>query len=94
MPRRLRIAVLLVALAAMLGIATVSASPLHNHLTGSAAGCDICFSAHLPAVETPAVHVLHDPQTAEPLIFTSAVVVYQALDGESSSSRGPPAFLA
>ncbi len=91
-PRALRIAILVVAIAAMLGVVTASASPLHSHLKSSAAGCDICFTAHMSAVETPAAHVMHGPEVQGLITFLPTLSGYQPYDSESSSSRGPPSL--
>jgi hypothetical protein len=94
MPRALRIAVLLVAIAAMLGVVTASASPAHSHLNGSAAGCDICYTAHMSAVETPAVLLFHGPEIQGLIVFLPLLSGYQPYDSELSSSRGPPSLIA
>ena len=93
MPRAPRIAVLLVALAAMLGVVTASASPAHAHLKAPDAGCDICITAHFSAVETPYVLVFHGPEIQGLITFLPLLSGYQPYDSESSSSRGPPAFV-
>lgn len=93
MPRGLRIAVLLVALAAMLGVVTASASPAHAHLKTPDAGCDICITAHFSAVKTPAALIIQGPEIQGLVSFLPLLSGYQPFDSESSSSRGPPVLV-
>jgi hypothetical protein len=90
MPRTLRTFVLLVAFVAMLGVATVSASPAHFHADSSANGCNICFAAHTVAFETPSIQAILCPEPggrAAPLV---PVPAYHACAAQVSFSRGPP----
>ena len=93
MPRALRIAILVVALAAMLGVVTASAAPAHAHLKTPDAGCDICFTAHLTAVDTPCGYVFLAPQIEGVITVLPMLSGYQPCDSESSSSRGPPVLV-
>lgn len=88
--RLFRTIVLMLGLVAMLGIATISASPAHSHLTSSADKCDICFTAHFSAVETPIIAPFHAPDVEEHAALVLAVSAYQALAAAPSFSRGPP----
>jgi hypothetical protein len=94
MPRPLRIAVLVMALVAMLGIVTASASPAHAHLKTPDAGCDICITAHFSAMETPAALIVHSPDIQGHITFLALLSGYQPCDSESTSSRGPPALVS
>ncbi len=94
MIRAVKAFVLLVALAAMLGVATVSASPAHWQEDSAAPGrCELCITAaHLAAYETPPVLLLPAPEisgrSAQPLVF----FCYLPVSLDCFCSRGPPAL--
>jgi hypothetical protein len=92
MPRTVRIIILAVALVAALGLATVSSSPAHVHTKASPAGCDICFVAHAPAVETPALHLVHAPEIAGRAAPYLLFFEYEPESTRTLGSRGPPSF--
>jgi hypothetical protein len=81
------------AITAMLGVATASASPAHAHLKTPDAGCDICFTAHITAVDTPCAYEFLAPQVGGVLPILPVQSGYQPCESESSCSRGPPSFL-
>jgi hypothetical protein len=93
MPVALRAAILIVAIAAMLGIAMASGSAAHFH-TGSAGGqCDVCMTAHVVSVEARAVfHLFGSVEVHERLTPGSAISGYHLLLAHSSFSRGPPSL--
>lgn len=94
-PRVLRIAILILAIAAMSGVAAAAASPAHIHATSPAGGCDICFTAHI--VKYQATFVIEVPAAPEAVrqAFASGVAIagYQLFSNDTSSTRGPPAAL-
>lgn len=91
LPAWLRILVMVVAIAAVLGVATGSASPAHFHLKAPAGGCDICFAAHVAAFEAKSLAVsLQAPHVVERITTCSAISGYQLYLSKSSLTRGPP----
>jgi hypothetical protein len=90
MPRRFRIFVLIWAFAAMLGLSTASASPAHLHADSASNGCNICFTAHTVAFETPAVLPVYCPEIRELATLLPPVSSYRACAARTSFSRGPP----
>jgi hypothetical protein len=94
MPRALRITVLLVALAAMLGVCAVSETPTHFHAGRPAGGCDICFTAHVAinAQSTPLLAITA-PGIASGISFAPEHSAYQARYAVATSSRGPPSSI-
>jgi hypothetical protein len=93
MPRALRIAVLLLAIVATLGVSMAAESPAHFHLKQPANGCDLCFTAHLTARPAGSVvHVLPAPQTQSHFVSGAVALGYQSLQSKSSLTRGPPSL--
>jgi hypothetical protein len=90
MPRSFRTFVLLMAFVAMLGVATVSASPAHFHADSSANGCNICFAAHTVAFETPSIQAVFCPEIGDKAALPMPVSGYHARAAQVSFSRGPP----
>jgi hypothetical protein len=89
--RTFRFVILLVALAAMLGVVTASSSPAHFHAKPPANGCDICFTAHVASVEAKVVAAtVHAPHVHGFIVLRTAISHYRLLRGESSLTRGPP----
>ena len=94
MTRAVKAFVLLVALAAMLCVSTVSASPAHWHEDAAAPGrCELCITAaHVVAYETPSVQPLPAPEVSGrftlPLVFWG----YDPVSIDCFCSRGPPAL--
>ncbi|GEM_PF-5230536 len=93
MPRVLRIAAVLLALIALLGVASAAASPAHIHLTTPDAGCDICLTAHMAAADTPCTLVFLAPEVRGVLTVLPVLSGYQAHSSESTYSRGPPSLV-
>ena len=93
LPAWLRIVVMVVAIAAIVGVATGSASPAHFHLKTPAGSCDICFAAHVAAFEAKSVAVvLQAPHIVGRIATCSAISGYQLYLSKSSLTRGPPAL--
>ncbi|HYA18033.1 MAG TPA: hypothetical protein VEF06_11235 [Bryobacteraceae bacterium] len=92
MHSKLRTLVLLVTLAAMLGVSAASITPAHLHLNSSASRCDLCFTAHFAAVQSPAVQSVHAPELSGPTALLQPYSRYQSLASRPSSSRGPPSL--
>ncbi len=90
MPRAVRMLILALAIAATLGVATASASPLHFHEGSSSNGCNICFVAHTAVVETPCVQPVYGLELAGRTSLTLPFFGYQALAAQPHCSRGPP----
>ena len=89
MPRVLKIAVLILAIVATLGVSVASAS----HVDSSPNGCNLCFVAHTVAYETPAAHLIFGPEIVGRTTLVMPVSGYQACAEKTSSSRGPPSFV-
>ena len=94
MIRAIKVFVLLVALAAMLGVATVSASPAHWQEDSAASGrCELCITAaHLTAYEAPPVLLLPAPEISERSGQPLVVFGYEPVSSVCFCSRGPPAL--
>jgi hypothetical protein len=90
MPRTVRICILLVLAAALLGVATASASPAHFHTNASPSGCDVCFVAHAAMVETPSLHLVYGPDIAGRTSILPPFFGYQTFSAQPHCSRGPP----
>lgn len=86
-----KILILLLALIAMLGVATASTSPAHLHLTSSSNRCDLCFTAQIAAFENPSVQLLQLPAVTGRLSLFLAVTTYIPVNSQPNCSRGPPA---
>jgi hypothetical protein len=94
MPRALRIAVLILAIVATLGVSAASSSPAHNHAGQPANGCDICITAHLVSIAPQGiVHLLQAPDVQGRLTQATALAGYCLLRSSASVTRGPPSFL-
>lgn len=90
--RTFRVAILVVALCAMLGLSMAATSAQHMHLRSASGGqCDVCVTAHIVSLEAHAAfYLLYSVQPAERLAAADSVAGYQLLLESSSSSRGPP----
>ena len=89
--RTFRAVILLLAIAAMLGVAAASSSPAHFHAKPPANGCDICFTAHIVSLEAKAIPaIVHAPRVYGFLAPSAAVSGYRLLRGSESLTRGPP----
>ena len=86
MPRRARILILLLAIAATLGVSVASAS----HFDSSPNGCNLCFAAHTVAFETPSVQPFLGPELVGRSTVSAPVSGYQTCASDHSCSRGPP----
>ena len=82
--------VLLVALTAMLGVSTASALPSHLHADSVPGRCDLCFTAHVAAFETPSVQPLPAPEIAGLATITLPFFNYGPVSAGFFCSRGPP----
>ena len=83
--------VLIVALAAMLGVTAAANSAAHFHLNSSSSRCDLCFTAHL-AVETPAACPLHGPDLESRAVTLPSFFAYRTPAAQPTFSRGPPSL--
>jgi hypothetical protein len=91
MPVPLRAAILIVAIAAMLGVAMASGTAAHFHSRSTGGQCDICATAHVVSVQPRAVfHLFGAVESQERLAPGAAITGYQLLLAHSSFSRGPP----
>ncbi len=88
MPRAARLLILALAILAMLGVSTVSAS----HFDSSPNNCSICFVAHTVALETPSVQPFVGPELVGRTAPAAPVFGYRACTARPFSSRGPPLF--
>ena len=90
-PAFLRVCIVLLALVALLGVATDSTSPAHLHAKAPAGGCDICFAAHVASLEAKTgTAMLLTPQVFGRLASFCVVSGYRLLHESSVLSRGPP----
>jgi hypothetical protein len=89
MPRLLKIAVLILAIVATLGVSVASAS----HVDSSPNSCNLCFVAHTVAFETPAAHLIFGSAVIGRASVVVAASNYQPRTGKTSLSRGPPSFV-
>ena len=90
MPRKLRIAALLLAIFAMLGVSFASDSAEHLHLKTPVNGCDVCLTAHIAAEQVHAVHSLPAPELRWNLVLATSLDGYNALASATFLTRGPP----
>ena len=89
----LRVCIVLLAIAAMLGVATSSTSPAHLHPKAPAGGCDICFAAHVAALEAKTVTtILQTPQVFGRVTACATVSSYRLLCRNPFLTRGPPFY--
>jgi hypothetical protein len=90
-PGKFRFFVLLIAIAAVLGVATASASPAHFHADPPTNGCDLCFAAHVASLEPGAIAaVTHAPLWDGPITLCSPIPGYQIFRSSAYLTRGPP----
>src|SRR5947208_478577 len=90
-PGKFRFFVLLIAIAAVLGVATASASPAHFHANPPANGCDLCFAAHVASLEAAIIAaVAHAPLWHGHITVCSPISGYQLFHSKASLTRGPP----
>src|SRR4051812_17199099 len=90
-PGKLRFLVVLIAIAAMLGVVTASASPSHFHSNPPASGCDLCVAAHVASLEAAIIaSVAHAPLWHGHITLYSPVSGYQLFRSEAALTRGPP----
>lgn len=90
-PAFLRACIVLLAIVALLGVATDSTSPAHLHAKAPAGGCDICFAAHVASLEAKtATAILQTPQVFGLITAFLAFSTYRLLYKCSFLSRGPP----
>ncbi len=99
MPNRLRTIVLLLALVAMLGVSAASATPAHFHAdsSGDSSGssgnrCDLCFTAHMSVVQSPAVQPIHGIELQGRVPVVLPFFGYRPYRGRTACSRGPPSL--
>jgi len=90
LPSPIRILALVLAMAALLGVSAASASPAHGHIKAPGNECNICFVAHLSALQpvtSQGICALEfRGRAAVPLCDSS----YDPLFRKTSLSRGPP----
>jgi hypothetical protein len=92
MPKKLRALVLVLALVAMLGVSAASTTPAHFHLNSSPNRCDLCFTAHVSAMESPAVQPVHGLEVNGPAALLLPYFGYRPFSSQPSCSRGPPSL--
>jgi hypothetical protein len=90
MSKTFKVAVLVLALFAMLGVTAVSTTPAHLHLNSSPNRCDLCFTAHVAAVQAPNVQPVHGLVLNGRAVVLAPYLSYHSIDSRLSSSRGPP----
>ncbi len=92
MPRLLRIAIMIVAVAATLGVAAAATSSAHIHGDSGANSCDICLVAHTVSHRaTPTLHLLVAPALKHRVFAAAAESTgYELFLSSASLSRGPP----
>ncbi|MES1260147.1 MAG: hypothetical protein ABUS49_00320 [Acidobacteriota bacterium] len=89
----LRVCIVLVAIVAMLGVATSATSSAHLHPKAPAGGCDICLAAHVASLEAKAVTtILQTPRVFGRITASATVPGYRLLYRSSFLTRGPPSF--
>jgi hypothetical protein len=92
MPKTFRTLVLLLALAAVLGMTAVSTSPAHFHLNSSQNRCELCFTAHMAAVQSPSAQPIHGLEISGRATLLLPYSGYHSIKSQPSFSRGPPSF--
>jgi hypothetical protein len=87
-----RVLVLILTILATLNITLASTSPTHLHLNEPAAQsrCELCFTAHTTAFETPAVLPVFGPAIAGRTAWVLPFFGYEACSYQRHCSRGPP----
>lgn len=89
-----RLIVLLLALTAMLGVATASASPAHFHAKPPATSCDICFTAQLASLEAKAIGAIPLVCPVQICLIAAAPDTrYRLFRTDPALTRGPPSPL-
>src|SRR5882757_5847358 len=88
-----RFFVMLLAIAAMLSVATASSSSAHFHAKPPANGCDVCFAAHVASLEAKTIApVALAPRAHGWITLCSAISGYQLFRSKAFLTRGPPSF--
>ena len=89
--RTFRIAVIVLAILATLGVSMASESASHFHAKPPASGCGICFTAHLSSGPAGSAQpVLNAPQLQGHFTPEAAFAGYHFLQSHTSLTRGPP----
>lgn len=84
---------MILALAAMIGIATASTSPAHFHAKPPSNGCDICFTAHIASLEAKTIAAaIQAPQVHDCILAAVAISGYRLFRGKAALTRGPPSL--
>src|SRR5438132_11984977 len=87
----IRYFVLLLALAAMLGVATASSSSSHFHAKPAASGCDVCFAAHVASLEAKTIAPGPvAPQVHGSITLCAGISGYRIFRNKAFLTRGPP----
>ena len=90
--RRFRIAILLLALLAMLGVVAAADTPAHLHLNSPAGRCDLCFTAHMSAVQSPVAHFVSHMELQGEAVVAEPIFGYRLFTSRAITQRGPPAL--
>jgi hypothetical protein len=91
--RTTRIFALCLALLGLFGVSVAAASPAHEHATGPANSCTICFVAHLAALQAHTVHAVFALEFRGRASLPLASSDYTPVVANTSSTRGPPVLL-
>ena len=88
-----RIAVVILAIAAMLCVCAASVSAAHSHLNSASDHCDVCYTAHMAAQQAAVVQVVHSLQLQS---FLSPPETFERVESRgilALLTRGPPSSL-
>ena len=92
--RRLtRIAVVILAIAAMLCVCAASVSPAHSHLNSASDHCDVCYTAHMAAQQVATIQVAHSLELQSFLTPSEVLQHVESRGILTLLTRGPPTSL-
>jgi hypothetical protein len=92
-PRLIRTVLVIFAIAAMLCVSAVSASPSHAHLNSHADQCNICATAHMAVQQVAFIRVIHTLGLQSFLPPPAVSALLQSRPILALLTRGPPSSL-
>ena len=92
-PRITRIALVILAIAAMLCVSAASVSPAHAHLNAPADQCDICTTAHMAVEQVAFIQAVHALELQSFLAPPPAAERFESRRILALLTRGPPSTL-
>jgi hypothetical protein len=91
--RTARTLLVILAIAAMLCVSAVAASPAHAHLNSPADQCTVCATAHMAVQQVALIRVVHTLELQSFLPPPAALTRFQSRSILALLTRGPPSSL-